>query len=283
MSAGWIRGLGGPCLAALLFAGAVHAQTTSPASLPQTPARAQQAPVGHPPATTPPAASQAPKYIEVPPGTRLPLVLHNGISTRTARTGDTVYLETLFPIVQNNRVLIPAGSYISGEITMAKRPGRVKGRGELRIKLDNLILPNGYAVSFNAIPTGADTGGRETVQKEGTVTGDSNKAGDAATVASTTGAGAGIGGLATRTGEGVGIGAGIGLAAGLAAVLLTRGPDAELPRGTTLDIVLNRPLFLEADKLNFTNAGQASALPGPPNREPRRVRPRIPFVPGIPY
>ena len=73
-----------------------------------------------------------------------------------------------------------------------------------------------------------------------------------------------------RSGKGAGIGAGVGAAAGLAAVLFSRGPDAEMPRGTTLEAVLDRPIFLDADKVQFSSPGQASTLPGPPNREPQR-------------
>ena len=87
--------------------------------------------------------------------------------------------------------------------------------------------------------------------------------------------GAGIGGLATQSAKGAGIGAGIGAAAGIAAVLMSRGPEAELPRGSTLDAVINRPIFLDADKAQFTSPGQASTLPGPPNREPQCNR--MPF------
>ncbi|MFZ0619707.1 MAG: hypothetical protein WAM01_13555, partial [Candidatus Acidiferrales bacterium] len=68
---------------------------------------------------------------------------------------------------------------------------------------------------------------------------------------------------------------GAGLAAGLITVLLTRGPDAELPRGTTLEAVLNHAVLLDADKDQFAGPGQASALAGPSNREP--VRSKIPF------
>ncbi|HVB36583.1 MAG TPA: hypothetical protein VND42_05025, partial [Candidatus Acidoferrales bacterium] len=110
-------------------------------------------------------AAPLPKYFTVPSGTRLPLVLHNAVSTRSARPGDPLYLETLFPIVIDSRILIPAGSYVSGEVTEVKRPGRIHGRGEIRIKLDNLILPNGYQASFNASPTDAGTGGNESVGK----------------------------------------------------------------------------------------------------------------------
>jgi hypothetical protein len=214
--------------------------------------------------------AKAPAHIEVPTGTHIPLVLHNAISTRSARPGDPVYFETLFPVMIDGRVVIPAGSYVSGEITESKRPGRIKGRGELMVKLTTMILPNAYMVDLNASPGGSPgTGGGETVDKEGKITGDSDKGSDVGTIAKTTGAGAGIGAI-TAGGKGAGIGAGIGAAAGLMGVLLSRGPEAEMPRGSTIDAVLNRPIFLDADKIHFTNPGQASSLAGPPSREPER-------------
>jgi hypothetical protein len=213
--------------------------------------------------------------IMVPAGTHIPLVLHNAVSTRSARPGDAVYFETLFPVMIDGKVVIPAGSYVSGEVTESKRPGRVKGRGELMIKLTTMILPNAYMVNLNAVPSNAGTGGNETTDSEGKIIGDSEKGHDIGTIAKTTAAGAGIGGLATRTGTGVGIGAAAGAAAGLAAVLLTRGPDAEMPRGSTVEAVIDRSLYLDADKVQFTGPGQASSLAGPANREP--VRNRDPF------
>lgn len=225
---------------------------------------------------TVPAKPDTSAKIEVPSGTHIPLVLHNAVSTRSAREGDPVYLETLFPVMVDDKVAIPAGSYVSGEVTETKRPGRVKGRGELMVKLTTIILPNAYMVKLNAAPGGsAGTGGGESIDREGKITGDSDKASDASTVAKTTAAGAGIGAIAARTGAGAGIGAGAGAAVGLLAVLLFRGPEAELPRGSTLDAVIQRPLFLDADKVQFSGPGQASALPGPPSREPQRSR--VPF------
>lgn len=222
-----------------------------------------------------PAVAKPSAQVEIPSGTRIPLVLHNGISTHSTKVGDPVYFETLFPIMIDGRVAIPAGSYVSGEVTESKRPGRVKGRGELMIKLNTLILTNGYMVNLNAVPHNAGTGGGETVDNEGKIVGDSDKTSDVGTIAKTTAAGAGIGGIATRSGAGTGIGAGVGAAAGLMAVLLSRGPEAELPRGTTVDVTLNRPIFLDAEKDQFTGPGQASTLAGPSNREP--VRSKTPF------
>jgi hypothetical protein len=222
-------------------------------------------------------ASNQPKpaMVEVPGGTHIPLVIHNAISTRSARPGDPVYFETLFPVLVDGKVVIPAGSYMSGEVTEAKRAGRVKGRAELGIKLTTMILPNAYMVNLNAMPSSAGTGGGETVDPEGKIKGDTDKASDAGTVLKTTAAGAGIGGLAAQSAKGAGIGAGIGAALGLGAVLLSRGPDAELPRGSTVEVVIDRSILLEADKVQFSGPGQASTLPGPANREPTRAK--IPF------
>jgi hypothetical protein len=219
-----------------------------------------------PVAPAPPAAPARPttsEKIRIPAGTRVAVVLENGISTRGAKAGDSVYFHTSFPITQNNRVVVPVGSYLRGELIESKRPGKVKGRGEFRMRLDTLIFPNGYTVDLNATPRSADSGGKETMDSEGKITGGSGKGKDAQTVAETTAAGAGIGAIAGRA-KGLGIGAGIGAVAGLGAVLLTRGPEAELPRGSTLDIVLEHELALDGNQIQYSNVGQAMPITPPP-------------------
>src|SRR5207247_10459861 len=164
-------------------------------------------------------------------GGRRPAVLPNGITTRSAKPADSVYLQTPFAVTIGNRIVNPVGSYLRGELVESKRPGRVQDRGEFRMRLNTLILPTGYTVDLNAAPRSADSGGKETMDSEGKITGGSDKGKDVGTVAETTATGAGIGAIAGH-GNGAGIGAGIGAVAGLAAVLLTRGPEAELPRGS---------------------------------------------------
>lgn len=275
----------GAIIGGLLLAAAVGAQQPTAPATPSASAseRSQQSSSASPASTaaTNVTAQTAAKkvQIEVVTGTHIPLVLHNAISTRTAKPGDPVYFETIFPVIVDGHVVIPAGSYVSGEITESKRPGRIKGRGELMMKLTEMILPNGYMVNLKAMPNGAGTGGGEKVNNEGQIIGDSDKASDVGTVIRSTeagtGIGAGVGAAAGNIGKGVGIGAGVGAIAGLGAVLLTRGPDAELPRGSTVEAVIERPIYLEADRVQFTGPGQASALAGPPNREPQRNK--IPF------
>jgi hypothetical protein len=211
------------------------------------------------PATTPAAPAAKPasgQTILVPASTRIGVTLENGISTATAKPGDSVYFRTSFPITISNKVVIPVGSYLRGEVTESKRPGRVKGKGELRIRLNTLVFPNGYTVDMNAEPHSAD-GGQVKTDSEGKMTGPSGKGKDVATVATTTAAGAGIGAIADGA-KGAGIGAGAGGAAGLIAVLLSRGPEANLPRGSSMDLVLERDLQLDADQIHYTTVGQPS-------------------------
>jgi type IV secretory pathway VirB10-like protein len=94
--------------------------------------------------------------IAVPTGTRLPLLLRNGINTRTAKAGDSVYFETVYPIAVNNRIVIPMGTFVRGEILEAKRPGRIHGRGQLRMVLEQMTYPNGYTIELRASPSSVD-------------------------------------------------------------------------------------------------------------------------------
>ena len=214
------------------------------------------------PATTPSTTAARPaktgQTILIPTGTRIGVVLESGISTATAKAGDSVYFRTSFPITINNKVVVPVGSYLRGEVTESKRPGHVKGKGELRIRLNSLVFPNGYTVDMNAEPHSSDSAQVKT-DEEGKMTGPGGKGKDATTIATTTATGAGIGAIAGG-GKGAGIGAGIGGVAGLAAILLSRGPDANLPRGSSMDLQLERDLWLDADQIHYSNVGQPSTI-----------------------
>src|SRR5258708_31090070 len=171
-----------------------------------------------PVAATPVSASTpAPKadQVVVPVGTRLPLLLRNGVNTRTAKPGDSVYFETAYPIAVNNRMAIPLGTFLRGQILEAKRPGRIKGRGEFRIALDQMTYPNGYTIDLRATPSSVDRDGQEGVDSEARIKGPSSKGRDVATVLLATGGGAYIGALAGGIANGApGRGALIGGGAG---------------------------------------------------------------------
>jgi type IV secretion system protein VirB10 len=188
-------------------------------------------------------------------GTKIPLSMINSVSTKQSAEGDRIYLETVFPILVDGRIVIPPGSYVAGTVTSVKRPGRIKGRGELYVRFDSLTLPNGVTRDFRARMGSLDGRASEELEKgEGKIKSEGNKGGDAQTVGEATAAGASVGAIsgsiAGRPGMGVGIGAAAGAAAGLVGVLISRGPDAVLAKGTTVEMVLDRNLTFEEDELD---------------------------------
>jgi hypothetical protein len=186
--------------------------------------------------------------ILVPAGTRVPVVLKNAISTKSAHVGDSVYAQTSFPIAINNRMVIPAGTYVQGRIAQVKRAGRIKGRAEILFHFTTLVFPNGYTV---ALPGTVDSSGSDSNQvkdKEGTIQHEGEKGKDAATVAKTAGEGAAIGAIAGQSVKGAAIGGGLGAATGLAIGMLTRGSDVRLEPGTTVEMTLQRDLLLDESR-----------------------------------
>jgi hypothetical protein len=202
-------------------------------------------------AALPKAEQPATPAFVIQSGTKIPLGLLNSLNTKYSAEGDRVYLETVFPVTQDGRIVIPRGSYVAGTVTEVKRGGAMKGKSELFLRFDSLTLPNGVTRDFRSRLDGSDTG--QVDRQEGKIHGEGNKAGDAKTVGETAGAGAGIGAIAGsaagHAGMGVGIGAAGGAAAGLAGVLLSHGPDLVLPKGTTFEMVLDRPLRYESREL----------------------------------
>jgi type IV secretion system protein VirB10 len=200
-------------------------------------------------AVQPPAPDTSNRFI-VPAGTKIPLTLKQGITTKNARIGDPVYAQTVFPIVQNDSIVIPSGTFVQGVVRSIVRPGRVKGRAQLQMSFNSMIFPNGYTIilpgAVDSMPGSQNTDVKGT---EGTIQQGGSKAKDAETIAKTTMPGAGIGAIAGG-GKGAGIGAAAGGAVGLATVLLTRGPDIQLDPGSSVEMILERNIVLDHVKLN---------------------------------
>jgi type IV secretion system protein VirB10 len=182
--------------------------------------------------------------------------LVNPLNTKQSHAGDGVYLETAFPIFVNGRLVIPRGSYVQGTITEAKPAGHVKGKAEMYIRFDSLTLPNGVSRDFRSRLGSADASAQGQVDRtEGTITGDSRTGSNVGTVARDTGMGASVGSIAGvasgHFGMGVGLGGAAGGLAGLASVIGKGGNGVVLPRGTTMEMVLDRDLTYTPADLRF--------------------------------
>lgn len=241
------------CQAAPPQAGGSSGQDSSQQGAAQAPAASSAA------ATPAPEAPADPNTIMIPGGTKLPLSLKQAISTKNAREGNAVYAETAFPFVINERVVVPAGTYIQGKIIHVERGGRVKGRAEILIHFTSMVYPSGYTVmlpgSVENTP-GADNKGVK--DSEGTIQQDKDtgkRIEDAAKGgAYGTMGGATAGGLATGGLNGARVGAGIGAAAGVAWALLRRGPDVKLDVGTSIEMEIQRAIRVDASRVQVAKA-----------------------------
>ncbi len=220
-----------------------------------------------PAATTPAAAESAapapvanPKVITIPTGTKIPLSLAQAISTKNAREGDAVYATTAFPFVVDNRVVVPAGSYVQGTISHVERAGHGHGRAELLMHFTSIIFPSGYTVMLPASVENTPGAENKSVKdSEGTIQQDKDtgkRIEEAAKggVYGTMG-GATAGGLATGGLNGARVGAGVGAAAGIAWALLKRGADVKLEVGTSLEMEIQRPITVDATRIAVAKTG----------------------------
>ncbi len=248
------------CLAILLLiSGAAWGQNADAPKPAGTPAA--QTAMQSSPSTPAVAAQPAPesKSALIPAGSKVPLSLKQAISTKNAREGDPVYAETVFPFVVNERVLIPAGTYIQGRIMHTEHAGRSKKRAELLIHFTSMIYPSGYTVmlpgSIDNTP-GADNKGVK--DSEGTIQQDKDtgkRLEDAAKGAAVGGTVGSIGGVAAGGLNGARYGGLAGIAGGVAWALLKHGPELKLDVGTSLEMEIQRDVQVDASRIQVARAG----------------------------
>jgi len=295
---GWLLTV---CFVGLIFAGAgfgISQTPGQPEAVPDVapPTAAQPA---APPAASPSAQPAAPadetaapakRTYTVPAGTKILLQLRSAINTKSAKAGDGVYLYSIFPVVVGNRVMIPTGVYVQGIVDRVQRGGRVKGKAQLDMHFTSIIFPNGSVVEVPGVVDSVPGAKNQKVKDDGEGTieqnGDKGRTAErTAEIALPTGAGVGtIGGASSGHPIEGGL-AGLGAGAATVAIvsLFTRNADVDIPTGTQVEMVLQRPLQLEDE--NLAGVGQPGAAPTlvPASTQPRPItshRPRIVCPPG---
>jgi hypothetical protein len=269
-------------LAGTLAAAAQSTPAAAPAQA--TPDAAQPAQDQSAPPAAAAATPTAPKTFTVPAGTKVLLELRSAINTKSAKPGDGVYLASTFPVVVGNRVLIPAGVYVQGVVDNVVRPGRIHGDAQLNMHFTSMIFPNGSVVEIPGMVNSLPGSQNQTVNgDEGTIqqNGGSNKTANAektAEIAVPAGATVGsVGGLESGHPLGGGLaGVGAGLAAAGIVALLTHKADINIPSGSQVEMVIQRPLVLEQSNLNGpTMLVPASAQQTPMAKPALRDRPNM--------
>jgi hypothetical protein len=204
---------------ATLGCGATTSQTT-PRTTPQS---TPQATVPSGPAEV----NSSPRGV-LPVGQELDVRLQTPLSSETSTVEQRFEATTAVDLLQDGRILVPAGSVVHGVISDVKRPGRVDRVGSLTLSFDRMtVRGRDYPIRGMATQVFESGGIRDEV---GTAGGGA-------------GVGAVIGGLLGGV-KGAVLGAVIGAGGAIAA---TEGKDIHLPAGSILRIRLDSPVNVNAN------------------------------------
>jgi hypothetical protein len=236
------------------------------------------------PAATQSSIQAEPEHeIAIPAGTKVLMELVSPLHSASAPAESGLYLETLFDVIAQNRVAIPAHTRVQGLVTRAARPGRIKGRGQLQFQFTTLILPNNYIVPIAGRLQSLPGSSHYEKKQDGRIqpVDQIDKDVWAIVGASATGAAIGaipLGGLGALKGSLIGSGFGLGTA------LFTRGDDIHLPAGTRIEMTLESTVTVSASQV--AAAVIRSVIPVSPaaridNGRPERENVRKPLRPGL--
>jgi len=167
--------------------------------------------------------------VTLPSGTVLPVDLETAVGSDTSRVEQPVSGRLRRAVSVGGAEALPAGTIVSGHVTAAQRPGKVKGRGMVAMRFTQIDPPGAGRTAMSTA----------TISRLAPAT----KKADAVKIGAPAAAGAVIGGIIGGKG-GAGKGAIIGGAGGTGYVLATRGKDVRLAKGSDLAVKLTAPLTL---------------------------------------
>ena len=213
-------------------------------------------------------------------GTRVLMVLTSPLHSTSGTVGSGVYLEVVTPVVQQDRVVIPAHTYVQGTVEGSRRPGHFHRSSEFKFRFTTMIFPNNSVAMIDGIPQSIP--GAKTVRArgdEGTLqTVDQTE--KVLLPAAAGAVGGAIVGSVARVGIGKLVGAGLGAGLGMGDVLLQRGDEIDIPAGTRVEMVLRSDIMLSPEQARFngTYVAPPTALlppqpaPSTPAQDNRRHR-----------
>jgi hypothetical protein len=179
----------------------------------------------------------------VPNGTHFLVRIDQELSTSKDKRNKKFDAKTLEPLVASNGDIIAPGAKIRGHISRIE-PCSVTGRARLWLTFDDIDTHRGrLPIVAEASSVPGDFSVRPGESKEGEIEARTSKGPrdpEAAAAGAAIGAAAGA---AAHSGKAVAVGAAAGGAAGFL-VSSGFGQELDLPKGTKLDLVLDRPLYL---------------------------------------
>jgi len=104
---------------------------------------------------------------ELTEGTSIRVKLLDRLSSRESEQGEAFRGQVAYDVLQDGRVLIPAGSSIEGKVTSVSS-GHFGGHGSLRLRPDTITLPDGNRYRLHAETTGT-IGSHTRIGSEGSI------------------------------------------------------------------------------------------------------------------
>lgn len=164
-------------------------------------------------------------------GTIISAIVENPVNSRSSNANDTFTAKVSKPVLVNQIEILPVGSLLEGRVLKAK-PASFKGRnGELEVKFEYLILPNGKRRQIDA-----DLINFSLPKSE-------NRLGLFTSIFGGLGA---LIGTVSAEGKGALIGAVSGLAIGVGVVVLQKGKEVSISANQQIEIRLNQDVILPA-------------------------------------
>ncbi len=177
---------------------------------------------------------------EVGEGTMIRVRLLDRLSTADSQRGEPFRTRVSSDVMQDGRVLIPAGAEIDGQIVQVSR-GHAGGYGTMRLEPETVIMADGSRFRIHA-QVEAAIGARAKVVGEGTIRANSRLKRDGIEYGGAVGVGVIVGAVVAG---GPGALAGGLIGAGAVTVhLLVSHPQATLESGTVLRLMLTERLAL---------------------------------------
>jgi hypothetical protein len=169
------------------------------------------------------------REVTIPAGTVLPVTLETSVGSDISRVEQPVHGALRRAVMIGGVEVLPAGTAISGHVTAARRPGRVKGRGMVAMRFNQLDTPGEGTTRISTA----------TVSRIAPAT----KEKDTLEIIAPAAGGAVLGRVVGGK-SGAAKGAVIGGAAGTGYVLSTRGKEVRLGRGARLAVRLTAPVTI---------------------------------------
>jgi hypothetical protein len=169
---------------------------------------------------------------ELAVGTVIRTRLDQFISTATTQPGSEFSAEVVRDVLQDNKVIVPTGAVILGRVTKVVENRRIVGSSKLRLRPDEIILPDGSHLMLHAQVIDTDAFTNTRADGEGMITTRDNGKKYWGITGATTTTGL-IGGALVGGGVGAAVGAAIGAGIGASHFMMAH-PTAELPKRSVI-------------------------------------------------